>query len=195
MGLVLPVLVRADDGPDQDHRRAGCAGKARQDHAAEHDRGIQRRRSAKIPADMDAARYHEQRADKRDERDILKDQHMDELMKRSAGPENGRERHKKRQAPEQGYQAIVAMPEMRRKRWQDRQGAQDTRERQHPEEAQLGAIDCRVRSSANAAGCKSCREESAGGSERAAGLAGNFRESVESHDDADLSVKRGLSVP
>ena len=149
---MLPVLIRSDDRADQDHRGASGSREARQYHASEHDDRIKRGRCANFAANIDAARDDVQRTDQCDEGDVFEDKHMDEFMKSGAGSEKGGERRQKSEPPEQRHQAVVAMPETGCGRWQNRERAQDFRERQHPKEAQLGAVDCSVRGGTGGAG-------------------------------------------
>ena len=71
MDLVSPVVVGADDRPDQQHRRAGGTHPAGQ-HGADREQGrVHRRRTVEVAADMDAARDDEQGSKQHDEGDVV----------------------------------------------------------------------------------------------------------------------------
>ncbi|MBN8749622.1 MAG: sodium:proton antiporter, partial [Variovorax sp.] len=71
MDLVSPVVVGADDRPDQQHRRAGGTHPAGQ-YGADREQGrVHRRRTVEVAADMDAARDDEQGSKQHDEGDVV----------------------------------------------------------------------------------------------------------------------------
>ena len=140
MHFVHPVVVGADQRTYQQHRGAGGAHDARQQSADGEDGRVGPRVAVQIAADMNAARYREQRDQQQDERNVLSEQCMHKLMRSRRGAEHGHQRQQKRKRPTQRHLAVMPVPEVRRNEWQQCDRQQQPGKGQRPHHGQRGSF-------------------------------------------------------
>jgi len=138
---MLAVVVGADQGANQQHRRTRRPHEAREHRAHGENARVEHGRAAQIAADVDAARHREQRREQDHEREVFGHQRMHQSLPR-AGPAKAQpERNEERQRPAGRDLAVVVMPDHGRKHGQHRDREQHARERHAPPRRQLAAID------------------------------------------------------
>ena len=140
MDLAPAVLVGADERADEKHgsaRRAHEVGK----HGAEReDRGVHDRTTDEAAADVNAAGNDEERAHEDDERHVVGEKHVGDLVEGRVRTEDGRKRNDAAQGPEDGDLAEMMVPDVRGEQREKRDGKQNAGKRHGPRKAELGAV-------------------------------------------------------
>ena len=132
--LKRPVVVGADQRPDQDHRGAGGADEAREDRADREQAGIDQRRAMDVAGDQDAAGDREERKQQDDEGNIFEQHRVQRPPSWSArGPQETRADDGER-GPEGGELAVMMFPEMREEQRPGGDREQQAGEGQRPQE-------------------------------------------------------------
>ena len=138
--LAPAVLVGADERADEKHgsaRRTHEVGK----HGAEReDRGVHDRTTDEAAADVNAAGNDEERAHEDDERHVVGEKHVGDLVEGRVRTEDGRKRNDAAQGPEDGDLAEMMVPDVRGEQREKRDGKQNAGKRHGPRKAELGAV-------------------------------------------------------
>ena len=113
MHLVPPMLVGGKQRADQQHRRAGRSHDARERRAERQDAGVERGCTDDRAAHADAARDREKREQDRDERQVLEQYGVRDLMHGFRRTEYERERREQRERPPRSHLPKVIVPERR----------------------------------------------------------------------------------
>ena len=135
----LPALaIRLDQGPDQEHRRPGCADEAGQQRPDGHESGVRPWMGGQIAGDADSAANRIQAEQQHDERNVFVGQRVDQHR---AGPRktgrrmDERDREQRGQGHVRGHVKLVqvALPPMGRpfEQRQNRDRRQQQNEWQH----------------------------------------------------------------
>ena len=143
MRLVRAVVVGPDQGPDQQHRRAGGAHKTGQHCANAQNGGVQPRAAVQVAPDVDAAGDGKQRRQQQDEGNVFLQQRMHQAERRQARAVHCGEGQQKSQRPGGRHLAEMVMPEKRRQQRQQRNRQQQTGKRHGIQRRQHAAIKCR----------------------------------------------------
>ena len=133
--LVLAVPVGLDQRTDQQHGGAGGAEQIRGERAEGEDRGVRGGRADEIAADPDAPGNDEQREQQIDEGEVVEQQRVQEFGRSRHHAEGDGAREKKEKRPDARDLAEMMLPEMRRHEREERDGEQEARERERPDEA------------------------------------------------------------
>jgi hypothetical protein len=143
--VVAALPIRIDHGPDQQHRGAGGAHPAREQRADAEHRHVRRRRAGEIAGDADAAGDDEQCRQQDDERHVVQQGDVQQLLHRGTRTKGQPHRNDDRDAPRRRDRAVVAEPESRREDREKRDRQQQAGERKAPGEAKRRAVERRLR--------------------------------------------------
>ena len=141
MRLVAAVVVGAYQRTDQQHGGAGGAHDARKASAEREYAGIEPGRAVQIAGNIDAARDREQGQQQNNERYVLQQGGMQQLVPGQTGAIQQRERQQKGQGPEHRHFAEVVMREARREQRQEGDREQHASERDHPDQPEYRAAE------------------------------------------------------
>ncbi len=130
--LFAPPFDCAQQGPDQQDRSTGRADHTRQQRTERKQHGIRHRQARWRSRQPNAAADRIKAANRDDERHIVVDQHVQHETTGMYDAERNRHRHQQRNGPCERYEAMVAMPQARRRHRQNRNRQQQADERDRP---------------------------------------------------------------
>ena len=140
---MFAIIVRANQRPDQQHRRTGRAHQAGQQRAQREDAGVHAGTAVQVALDTDAARNDIQRGQQYDKRNEFVDDDMDCGAKRNRSSKQKGTRQQECGATECRDLAVMPVPESRHKQWRDCNRQQQCGKRQCPPGRQAGARQLR----------------------------------------------------
>ena len=160
--LCRRASLAVEQRPDQQHRRAGRAHDARERRAQREQAGVDRGRPGERAAKADAAGDREQREQHGEERDVLEQDRVRDVVQRLGRAERRRERDEEHERPQRRDLAVVVVPEFRREQRNERDRQQQAGERQPPEQRQRRAVQVRENVIARAIGVRMTAQSAAG---------------------------------
>ena len=138
---VLAVLIGPEQGPDEQHGRAGGSHPAGEDGPEGEQPGVHHRRAHELTFEADATRDCEQCEQQDDERDVFHEEDMDELIDSQLESEDHGAGHEEGEAPEEGHLAEMVMPEMRHGKGADGDGQQHANKGNNPQDGQFRSVE------------------------------------------------------
>ena len=141
MHTVLAVLIGPEQGPDEQHGRAGGSHPAGEDGPEGEQPGVHHRRAHELTFEADATRDCEQCEQQNDERDVFHEEDMDELIDSQLESEDHGAGHEEGEAPEEGHLAEMVMPEMRHGKGADGDGQQHANKGNNPQDGQFRSVE------------------------------------------------------
>ena len=138
---VLAVLIGPEQGPDEQHGRAGGSHPAGEDGPEGEQPGVHHRRAHELTFEADATRDCEQCEQQDDERDVFHEEDMDKLIDSQLESEDHGAGHEEGEAPEEGHLAEMVMPEMRHGKGADGDGQQHANKGNNPQDGQFRSVE------------------------------------------------------
>ncbi len=111
MGVMRPLGVGTNQGPDQNHRGTGGSDDARHQCAERKYRRVHQWGAGHVAGDQDAARHGVEREQQHDEAQILGQHRVHEGSECSVRAIIHRDRRKSQHRPAGGELAVVAVPD------------------------------------------------------------------------------------
>ncbi len=136
MGLVPAISVGAQQRPDQDHGGAGRADPGGEKRAHGEDGKVYPRRTAQRSPDVDAAADRKQGAEEDQEREVVRERDVEDLVNRRA-PVRQDERDGQQQSPDERDLRVIVVPEAGRQQREESDREQDPCERKSAPDGKL----------------------------------------------------------
>ena len=141
MRIVWPRNIRADQRPNQDHRRACGADDARHHRAEPEDDSVVPGRAPDVTADENAARHGIKREQKNDEAEILRQHGVNEHRRHRRAASEPSERGQRQYRPGGRDLPVMRVPHLWKQQRSKRDRQQQTRKGQHKGPRQRSAVE------------------------------------------------------